>query len=358
MMRIVSRALLTLALIAAFAFVAALGYRAWHQQETAQALAITTPDGIAEQSFVRLNGLDQWVTIRGDDRRNPVLLVVAGGPGNSLVPLAALFRPWEKYFTVVQWDQRGAGRTIEANGTAGQGAMTLDQFTADGVKLAEFLRARLGKKKIVLLGASFGTVLGVRMAKAQPEYFSAYVGTAQVVESAEQEVIDYAAVLNKVRAARDAGSLQALTRSGPPPYKSLDAIMVERNVSSRYDTEAERDFYPQAVRLVLFAPDTSLLDVYYMLRYGSFAARALVGEILRYDARRLGPDFAMPVFVFNGDRDAITPLQLSRAWVAGLHAPQKTFVILKGGGHNAMLTMPDVFLKELVARVRPVAIKD
>jgi pimeloyl-ACP methyl ester carboxylesterase len=358
MKRILSRALLTLALIAAFVLVAALGFRAWRQQETAQSLAITTPNGIAEQSFVRLNGLDQWVTIRGDDRRNPVLLIIAGGPGNSLIPLTALFRPWEKYFTIVQWDQRGAGRTLEANGLAGQGAMTLDQFTSDGVKLAEFLRAHLGKDRVVLLGASFGTVLGVRMAKARPDYFSAYVGTAQVVSSAEQEVIDYAGVMSKVRAAHDLDSVQALTRVGPPPYRSLDAIMVERGISSRYDTAAERDFYPQAVRLVLFAPDTSLLDIYYALRYGSFAAKALVDQILHYDARKLGPDFAMPVFVFNGDRDAITPVQLSRAWVEGLHAPQKTFVILKGGGHNAMLTMPDVFLRELVARVRPVAIKD
>jgi pimeloyl-ACP methyl ester carboxylesterase len=358
MMRILSRALLTLALIAALALVGALGYRAWRQQETARALAIATPNGIDEQSFVRLDGLDQWVTIRGDDRRNPVLLVIAGGPGNSLVPLAALFRPWEKYFTIVQWDQRGAGRTLEANGTAGQGAMTLDQFTRDGVKLSEFLRAHLGKKKIVLLGASFGTVLGVRMAKAAPDAFSAYVGTAQVVTSAEQEVIDYAGVMKKVRVAHDADSVQALARVGPPPYKSLDDIMVERGIAARYDTAAERSFYPQAVRLVVFAPDTTLLDLYYMLRYGSFATEALLGEILRYDARKLGPDFAMPVFVFNGDRDAITPPQLSRAWVEGLHAPQKTFVILKGGGHNAMLTMPDVFLKELVARVRPVAIKD
>jgi pimeloyl-ACP methyl ester carboxylesterase len=357
-MRILSRALLTLALIAALVVVAALGFRAWRQQESAQALAIGAPRGIAEQSFVRLNGLDQWVTIRGEDRRNPVLLIIAGGPGNSLVPLAALFRPWEKYFTIVQWDQRGAGRTLETNGVAGQGTMTLDQFSSDGVKLAEFLRSHLGKDRIVLLGASFGTVVGVRMAKARPDYFSAYVGTAQVVGSAEQEVIDYAGVMKKVRAAHDADSVQALTRIGPPPYKSLDAIMVERGISSRYDTAAERDFYPQAVRLVLFAPDTSLLDIYYMLRYGSFAGRALVDQILRYDARKLGPDFAIPIFVFNGDRDAITPLQLSRAWVEGLHAPQKTFVILKGGGHNAMLTMPDVFLEELVARVRPVAIKD
>ena len=96
---------------------AALGYRAYRQHETAEQLAISSPAGIAEGRFVELGGIPQWITIRGEDRANPVLLILAGGPGNSLVPLAPLFRAWERDFTVVQWDQRGAGRTYGRNGS-------------------------------------------------------------------------------------------------------------------------------------------------------------------------------------------------------------------------------------------------
>jgi hypothetical protein len=76
----------------------ALTYRAWRQHETAQFLAIDTSRGIQEASFVRLGGIDQWVQIRGEDRNNPVLLILAGGLGNSLVPpLTSVFRPWRNH---------------------------------------------------------------------------------------------------------------------------------------------------------------------------------------------------------------------------------------------------------------------
>jgi hypothetical protein len=149
--RFILRGLLGLAVLFVFVAVAALGYRSGRQSENAAALAINSPSGIDERSFVHINGIDQWVTIRGEDRGNPVMLILAGGPGNTLVPLATVFRPWEKYFTIVQWDQRGAGKTFEQNGEAGEGAMTIGQFTADGLKLNEFLRAHLHKGKIVIL---------------------------------------------------------------------------------------------------------------------------------------------------------------------------------------------------------------
>jgi hypothetical protein len=88
---------------------AALGYRSWQQHETAGRLAIRSADGIAEGLFVDIGGIRQWITVRGESRTNPVLLILAGGPGNTLVPLAPVFRDWERFFTVVQWDQRGAG---------------------------------------------------------------------------------------------------------------------------------------------------------------------------------------------------------------------------------------------------------
>ena len=66
--------------------------------------------------YVSLGGIDQWIQIRGDDRRNPVLLYEHGGPGTTISPVSSLLRPWEKYFTVVMWDQRDAGKTFVRNG--------------------------------------------------------------------------------------------------------------------------------------------------------------------------------------------------------------------------------------------------
>ena len=145
--------------------------------------AVTTPNGIDEANYVKIGGLEQWITIRGEDRKNPVLLFLHGGPGDATNPWGyAGFRNWLKYFTVVQWDQRGAGRTFGRNGAAAASTITIERMVQDGVELAELLSKRLQKDKIVLVGHSWGSILGVFMAKARPELFYAFVGTGQVAD--------------------------------------------------------------------------------------------------------------------------------------------------------------------------------
>jgi pimeloyl-ACP methyl ester carboxylesterase len=105
--------------------------------------------------------------------------------------------------------------------------------------------------------------------------------------------------------------------------------------------------------VVLFAPDFSLYDIYSMLRGAKLAAATMYPEIVGYDARQLGYRFDVPFFIFNGDQDLVTPVDLIEPYFDMIEAPQKALVVLPGGGHSAMLTMPDAFLKELTVRVRP-----
>src|SRR5580704_13498941 len=78
----------------------------------ADARKIVTPNGVERLQTMRIGGIEQWVSIRGADRRNPVLLHIHGGPGYVSIPMSWWFsRGWEEYFTVVQWDQRAAGKT-------------------------------------------------------------------------------------------------------------------------------------------------------------------------------------------------------------------------------------------------------
>ena len=354
MASVLKRGLLGLLAIAVVLCSVGLGYRAWRQHENARAVAITTPNGIDEARFVRVGGIDQWITIRGEDRANPVLLILAGGPGNSLVPLASVFRAWERAFTVVQWDQRGAGKTYGKNGTR-EAPMTIERMRDDGIELTRALLDYLQKPKLVLVGHSWGTVLGVTMVKAHPELFYAYVGTGQVVAKEEKEEILYAALMQTVRNAHDEDGIAKLTAIGAPPYESQTELLVERDVSERYDTDAERNLEDTLRPVVLFAPNFSMADVYSMLQGSKFASNALYREMLGYDARTLGTDFAVPFFVFNGDEDRVTPADLARQYVDVIDAPRKEFVVLRGGGHSAILTMSDRFLAELVTRVRPLA---
>ena len=109
---------------------------------------------IDQTAFVPLGGIDQWISIRGESRANPVLLLVHGGPGEAQWPEAEVYRPWEKDFIVVQWDQRGSGHTFGRYGTKTPD-VTLDRISKDGVELAEYLCRNLGKS----FAASFGPTI-------------------------------------------------------------------------------------------------------------------------------------------------------------------------------------------------------
>jgi len=146
-----------------------LVYRKSRQRRVAQALVIDTPNGIVEERFVRVGEIDQWIQIRGEDRDNPVLLVLHGGPGWPNAVFTLPLRPWEQHFTVVQWDHRGAGKTLGRNGKVGSGEMTFGRRAADAVELVEFLRNYLDKDKVILLAESMGTLTGMPLVNSGPQ---------------------------------------------------------------------------------------------------------------------------------------------------------------------------------------------
>jgi pimeloyl-ACP methyl ester carboxylesterase len=111
---------------------------------------------IEEASFLEVGGIEQWVTIRGDDRRHPVLLLLHGGPGDVQSPFVSTYAPYEKDFVLVQWDQRGAGRTFAKSGASGLSKETL---ITDGIDLAEQLHARFPRSPLILFGHSWGTII-------------------------------------------------------------------------------------------------------------------------------------------------------------------------------------------------------
>ncbi len=292
--------------------VGALLYRGWRQHENALSLAIDPRVGIEETMFVPLGGVDQWIQIRGDDRKNPVLLFVHGGPGSTISPVSSLLRPWEKYFTVVMWDQRDAGKTFVRNGAVHE--MSLARVAQDGIELADFLRRRLGKRKVVVLGHSWGTMVGLRMALQRPDLFSAYVGTGQVVSIAEKEPIIYAGTMARLQAAHDTDGIRALTAAGPPPYRSVNQLMVERSQSGRHDIPSERYLLRHMIPIALFAPGWSLWDIYQTLQATPYAEAATFDANASYDARRLGTEIRVPFFILNGAEDRITPTELAKRY--------------------------------------------
>jgi pimeloyl-ACP methyl ester carboxylesterase len=316
----------------------------------AKQYAIPSPKGIDEASYVTLGGIEQWVTVRGRDRDNPVLLFLHGGPGDVTNPWSfALFAPWQKYFTVVQWDQRGAGRTLRKTGPKVAPTITVDRIVHDGIELAEHLRKRLGKDKIVLLGHSFGSIVGVLMARARPDLYIAYVGSGQVADGARNYSVAYDALLKKARAVGDQTAVDELTHVGPPPYKSGEGFGVQRKWSNAF--EGADQFLPGTIGLTLVAPGNSVQDLNDAVEGQILSAEQLVPQTKSMGPKELGLEFAVPVFFIQGAEDFTTPTELARQYLESIKAPRKEFVPIEGGGHFAVFMKSDQFLKELAGRV-------
>ena len=325
------------------------------RRRNAKDYAITAPKGIDEARYVEIGGIQQWITIRGEDRGNPVLLFLHGGPGDAINPWGyAGFRSWLRHVTVVQWDQRGAGRTLGKNGPSSGPTITIDRMTRDGIELAELLRRTLNQNRILLVGHSWGSILGVRMVKSRPDLFSAYVGTGQVAaDPGRNYAVAYDEVLKAARRRGDRRAVAELEQVGPPPWQDGRGYAVQRRWANLF--EGADAFLASTLGFALAAPGYTTRDVNDWLSGQSLSAERLVPQTKAVDSAALGGEFAVPVFVIQGAEDFTTPTSLARRLVASIHAPRKEFVTIEGGGHFAVFMKSDAFLNELVARVLPLA---
>jgi pimeloyl-ACP methyl ester carboxylesterase len=354
--KIVTISLLVLVALFLISAGALFGYRAYLHHRNATAMAIASPNGIDEAMYVKIGGIDQWVQIRGQDRENPILLCLHGGPGATWTPLTMLFLPWEKDFTVVQWDQRGAGKTLEATGPAIADTMSVDRMAQDGIELSEYLKNHLHKEKIIILGHSWGSVLGVEMIRRRPDLFYAYVGTGQVADMPASMKSEHEYSLEKARAAGEKKAVSELQAIGSPPYHSMEQFQTHYKWLLHYETPSDREAGTVSLAKLIFgAPNFTLRDNSYRAEgFLSVSNKHLMPEVLTLNPSSLGTDFQLPIFFFQGSDDAVTSASLAKAYFDQINAPQKEYVAMPGG-HFAVWSYPDKFLKELDARVRPLA---
>ena len=301
--------------------------------------------------FVEFGGIEQWVTIRGEECDNPVVLVVHGGPGNPLTPYAdSVYADWTGSFTVVHWDQRGAGRTFGRNPETAEQSLTIDLLTEDGLELAERLAEGLGKEKLYLVAASWGSVLAVHMAKARPDLFHAYVGISQLVNHRANLDASYSRTLAKAEAAGDAEVVAQLRSMGPPPWTNPRNFGILRRATRRYEAVATTPGpeswwkiaadYATPVRRQEYVAG----EDYSYLQFVGFKGDGMLAQV---DLPMLGTRFEMPVFLIQGAEDLVTVPEVSKAYFDSISAPEKEYLILPRTGHDPNVAMMEAALRIL-----------
>jgi len=327
----------------------------------ANARKIVSANGVEELVEIPIGGTQQWISVRGRDRDNPILLMIHGGPASPEMPTSWYFQGgWEEYFTVVQWDQRGSGKTYNANDPKLIGpTLSLERITQDAEEVVQYLRVKYHKDKIFVLGHSWGSVVGLQLAHRHPEWLYAYVGMGQVISGKENERVGYRMTLQVAEAAGNAQAIRELKSIAPYPNADgtvpLEKIDKERKWSVYYGGltwgRKNLDYYFDLMQL---SPDYTEADIAAVDKGSRLSLGPLLGDMLNFDYRGI-TEWHCPIIIFAGRHDFTTPSSVAAEWLQKVHAPSKKLVWFENSAHMMMVEEPGHMLVHLVEDVRPLA---
>jgi len=362
----VIRAVLTVAaaLVAAFCFPASAAEPASDPYAPAREIIadmnrIVTPNGVQETFVATLGGAKQVVNVRGTDRDNPILVFVHGGPGAVEMPFAWTFqRPWEDFFTVVHYDQRGAGRSYPLNSPEALApTMTLERYRVDAIELIELLQERYGKHKVVLMGHSWGSFVGLAVALERPDLLHAYVGVGQGIDFREGEKVGMAWTRAKALAAGDREAVAAIDALAPYPMAGPFTIE-QADGWRKYAMPYGSLLYNRPPAKTLYFHQPRLSPLY------TAADRKAWGEGSAFTVTTLWPRLAdvsfadvdrveVPLVFLLGRHDYTVPSPVAAEWLEEVHAPSKELIWFEHSAHMPMFEEPGLFLAALLRDVVP-----
>ena len=296
------------------------------------------------EEYVEINGIPQYLFQSSTSDAHPVLLFLHGGPGSAASLFAHAFQAgWEDLFTVVHWDQRGSGKTLTRNPRA---YPTVDLLLQDVLEIARYLKSRYHQPRIVILGHSWGSVLGSLFIQRHPEEVAYYIGVGQVINKLASERIGYAKVREAILQANDRGALRRLDALGDYPGERLDAQWLRKSLELRkLQAHLHLTLKSQVspLKLLLSSPLFQLSDLSALIKW-SKANQPLMTFLGDFDLRTYPAEYQVPLYYVAGEQDWQTPVALTQDYVRGITAPEKQIYTVPNAGHMTMIDQPARFL--------------
>lgn len=321
---------------------------------------IVAPSGVQESFKTRIGGIDQWINVRGQDQSNPIIVFIHGGPASPLTPTLWQFqRPLEEYFTIVNWDQRGSGKTFrEASADSIAGTVHIPRYVDDAIEVVEYIRQRYHKERVILMGHSWGTIIGMHAALKRPELFYAYVGIGQVINTRENERLSYEYAVAQAKQHNNSVATQELQSVAPYPGNqpiTRARIIIARKWAQFYGGMSafreSSEYFFKAPRL---SPEYSAADICAIDQGNLFTLDKILPEFVSVDFNHVRK-FPVPVVMFMGRHDYTTPSEPTALWLSRVTAPFKQGVWFEHSAHMMPWEEPGKTAISLVTIVRPLA---
>lgn len=297
-----------------------------------------TPDGgINESMYVEINGTRQWISIYGQDRNNPVLLYLHGGPGSATSPYDYAFtRKWSDVYTVVTWDQRNCGKSFDKAHEVK--TITSDDMLEDGRQMTLFLLEHLSKEKITILGHSWGSMFGATLAFNSPEYYDGFIGTGQCIDINENEVRFCEAA--RKWAENDKGGQKLLEKLDLKNNLNMEYILARGKIMKRYKYDMMKDGTDYNLyTTILFNPYYSLSDLLAYVMNIKRSMKPYLGfffsELQKFSL--FGKyEYKIPFYNINGDMDYQTNYEMACDYFEQVKAPYKKMYVMKDATHGLL----------------------
>ncbi len=293
---------------------------------------------------VELNGTIQKIQIQSNDLNHPILLWLHGGPGGTAMLMSHYYTDSLKnHFTIVNWDQRGAGLSYHKD--IDTTTISEEQIILDALELTKQLTKKYNKKKIFILGHSFGSVIGMHLAERYPDYYHAYIGMGQVVDFKQSVKVVYNWLSDTLKSIGDNEELAKIQKTGMPNiwlvrkfggemHTKIDKKEVIKNSPLYYEGYMDDRF-----RGLGFTRK-------YMNKYANSIPKP-VSEIKR---------LSIPVYFFIGKYDHVPACanEVIQDYFSILQAPKKKLILFEESAHFPNLEEPDKFQLELIKILRKI----
>jgi len=304
--------------------------------------------GIAEIFDIELGLYKQWIMIRGENRNNPILLFLHGGPGTANIGVASdTQKELEKNFVVVNWDQLGAG--LSYNKKIPSEALTINKMVEYTKELIQYLIERFQKEKIYLVGHSWGSLVGIIVAQQYPEIIEKYIGVSQLVHGKINEKYAYEYCVKCATSTNNKKAIKQLEQIGKPPYSDwMKGLQIRSNWSNKFGAAVKNGSLAKIYMGKMFkSREYKFIDMFKFIMGFTLSLKNLWPEIMEMNLYEKVDSLKVPTYFFLGRRDYQAPSILAEEYIKGLKADIKKIIWFEESAHLCNIEEEEKFALEI-----------